>query len=562
MITHQDLPRPQNPSRCVELADPRFGEINIFSAASKTAYRSFLVKDGTVVGIPGKPFTLRALFISHLGADALRQRMVRKSLPQTDIVVWALPSELSLEQIGATAAADPVVLAALNAIAERLVAEIDPAAELEEVRRGLAIPDAGPCMRRLDPYEDYVADHSKGFGQLARLGRTPDLTASEIAEGLNLAEVVLTELPDPLPTTMAVYDHSFESLSAEGRLRDRWRRKADATFLVRPEWRAHSELVEAVAVRHGIPAAREGDSRALRGTAFLDADEITPLPSLAAVSAPGLRLVAVVGDASEPITLASLAHGLFAPWDPVEEDTESGWMPHRRAELRAARAAVADAVGDVPTAILPAARSDLLGFLGTSRLALRYVLELGDEHSPLPWKRSKAATEEMWPGQTRWTLDLEQYRRELLTELAVHAHASPGDPVHAVSDRLVKLAQDIKALANPAFAEIEALGCPPDLIATIVRPLEAARNAMTAATPSRLASTMRTGKTALAAIVATALAYPPPGEPPVLPPPHPGADGAEEGSEGQGPGEEENADLATHSGHRHRETRRAMEDES
>jgi hypothetical protein len=238
--------------------------------------------------------------------------------------------------------------------------------------------------------------------------------------------------------------------------------------------------------------------------------------------------------------VASLEYGLFAPWDAVDEDDQAGWAPAIQPALAAARREIVDRTGGGPFAILPVGRPDVLGFVGTSPLALRYTLELPEDDAPLPWRTVAAARQDDPSGSSnRWKLDIGAYRRELLAELVPQLMPGVRDPVREVSARLARLADELQRITNPALAEVEAMGCPPELLAAIVAPLEAVRALLTVATPARLASELRVGAVGLAALVDMALAAPPPPEPPELPTLHRNAEGEEDEEEDDAGGEGE-----------------------
>lgn len=522
---HPDLPTPDHPDARADFADPAFGEVALYPVRGKVPTRSYLVRGDEVYPLPAKPASLRSIVLGLVTADELRTRMLRDAVPDRVMFVWAPPAHLALTRIGPTMESDDEVVAALRAIAAALVAEVNPDAALGAIAEGLALPASGPVIRRLERYENYVSDDEPSYGRLAALGARDHVGPTDVAEHLGLTEVKLEEHPAPLSGVLQLHPGSFGALGQRHHYSSEY---GEETLLVRPAWRASSALVEAAAVRAGIPAAEEDPSAAATGAIYLDADDVTALPALGALLAPNLRIVGHRDAGGEATVLATLPHGLFAPVDPVRDDREGGWAPHLRAKLRAARAAVIDEWGHHPLAVLPVAKVDALGFVGTSPQALRYVLELEGDQSPLPWRQ--AAALKPLPHQTdRWELDVDAYRRELLGALVEELGLiDDEDPVEAVSTRLIRLAHDLKMLVNPALAEAEALGCPPDLLAAVVGPLEVARGMLASATPARLRPSLRTGSVALAGLVAAALAHPPAPAAPPLPPAHPAPAGEDE----------------------------------
>jgi hypothetical protein len=555
------LPDLPPPDERVVLRGADFGEVLLTTVAKKASVYSYAIIDGEAIALPAKPTSFRAAILGQLSdldnVDPIAEKLVRGCFGARMVVVWAPGAIVAREQLGPTFASEPAVLNAARAIAAELIAAVRPSEPVEAMRQALDIPEDGPCIRRVARYEGPRIDWYSGLGVLAGLGVNPDIEIKDVATRLGLISVPVARAPEPLAGSMNVHGGTFESLGDQhgrGRSGRGYRdRLEEDPIWVRPQWRAGSQLVAEVAVRHGIPAAFDPHDEAARGVEgdlVLAADSVDALPLLRALVAPGLRLEAFRDGSTNAEVVASLDYGLFAPWDPVEEDEQAGWSTTMRQALAGARRELVDRTGGGPLAILPIPRADVLGFVGTSPLALRYTLELSEDDAPLPWRTSAAAKEldHITGYGPRWTFDVDAYRRELLAELVQHLVPGVRDPVREVSARLARLAEELQRVVNPALAEVEAMGCPPDLLGAIVAPLEATRSLLLAATPARLASELRVGAVGLAALIDIALASRPPSAPPELPPRHRGADDDEE--EEDGARDEEHADdpgtSATH----------------
>lgn len=489
--------------------DPAFGRVDFFNAATsgKRGPLSYLVAGDAVRGLPSKPFTLRSMLVPLLAELGLAGTIAADCVHARTVIVWTLPTGLDIERV-ARREEGPAFEIAIRAIACSLADEINLDALVEGVRTSLAIPPTGPFLREVGDYIELYAglDRGRALGRLGRLCKDPSQTLDDYEDALGILQSeVLT-----YPTAPASPHRVWEPISPSDRVSSHYDRKK--SFLVRPAVRAASSLVEDTALRFGIAATRDDPASTARGTMVLDADSVTPFPSLRALLAPGLRLVRVLGvgeHAHDGVPLVQpIPQGLFAPWDRIEDGlADSAWSPSCRTALHAARAELANAVGGPPLAILPVTREEILGFVGSSSLALSYLLELDRDDSPLPWQESSATKFDeprVGSGGRSATIDLEVYRREVLAELLGILHPENLNPIRAVSERLLKLGRDLEALVNPAMAEAEAWGCPPDLLRAILGPLTAARAALANATVPRLTQADRTGAIVVAALAESA----------------------------------------------------------
>jgi len=490
--------------------DPGLGRLEIVAPHEKVRGKGIPMPPTAYVTLPsGGHVAPKWLPIDRMLRDALRAAAVSGEIVRESVARYAVrwtPSTKLVESVTQLVEeSEPLdlpqaVTDAVAGFAPLLVARVDLPTIARVALDALGISAEGPVvLRRSDELdlavESALRDYRAASGDrtLGDINLRVDLDT--VLPMIGLVEVKVSEVEPPPSGVFQRYHRPDRA--------DRRYRSGGQEWLVRPAYLAADDLVSVLALRAGVaalPAAllpEEFDGEL--PTVFLAADSIAAVPALSALVAPGLRIAV---DSSTPNSvsgnvISTIAEGAFYPEDPVDDGRIDGWILSMRDEARAARRAVTAETHTAPLALIACTLGDLPGLAGTSERILSYALELDEKQSILPWWEAESAVER---HDGLYDVDATAYQRELAGELLRATRPEITQPVRAASERLMRLADEIAWLADPALGEAAALGCPDPVLRTLRAPLAALLGVLRAATEEQLMSQSRAGELALAAI--------------------------------------------------------------
>jgi hypothetical protein len=463
----------------------QFGKLAIFDldrGDKATPKNRVVVGDQVVILGHTQPFSLKGRLRPFLD-DSLSGSIVKRALaPNERAFLWFAPADLdvaTLLSMDKKAMIAPAVAARVRGIAERLMAEVDLSAlqqlareifgvHEEEVRAGFVRPPA-----EWEILHGSITEEDRGKA-LHGLANMTHLENDDLARALGASVVRIADRIDELP----------ESIEEPERwLRFLFHMYGSSEYVVRPQYRAASELVADAALVAGVPALADTEIENLPNL-WLDGDAPTASPAITALCVQNLRLAtddgSIVAPLREPLTL------LWETWPRRFSQILSSWRPASRDSV--AKALDVSGMKGIG-AICPATVDRLLALVAQSLHLVAYALKAfeDDPEHPLCWRRYAVPS----ASGRETSLQVDRYRDAVLLTLAAEIGASPeaadAARLQRVSERLSDLADQVEKLIGSDLAGIRSFGCTDAVVSTVERPLRAALAAMRAATAERLA---------------------------------------------------------------------------